>query len=180
MKPVHKYLFKSKRLGFRLWISDDIEIMSAINSDEDVMEFLPGIQSEEQTMAFIERMQKQFVEEGFCYFAVDKLENNELIGFIGLSTQTFEADFTPCIDIGWRLKRQEWHNGYATEGAIRCLTFAFHELKIDRIVAIATVGNVKSQKVMNKIGMRKVKSFNHPKLADNHPLRNCVLYEIEK
>jgi RimJ/RimL family protein N-acetyltransferase len=96
------YLFKSARLGFRNWSDIDVEKMSEINADTEVMEFFPGIQTKIQTIIFIERMKKQLTENSFCYFAVDKLENNQFIGFIGLAEQTFDSDFTPCIDIGWR------------------------------------------------------------------------------
>ncbi|HEY1062098.1 MAG TPA: GNAT family N-acetyltransferase [Daejeonella sp.] len=173
-----KYLFKSERLGFRNWLESDIELMSAINADEKVMEFFPAIASKDQTIEFIEKMQKQFKEKGFCYFAVDKLENNEFIGFIGLSEKLFEAEFTPCIDIGWRLSSEEWNKGYAGEGAKRCLEYANEVLKLEKIVSIAPKINVKSEKVMKKIGMEKVLEFEHPLLINDERLRDCVLYQI--
>lgn len=173
-----KYLFKSERLGFRNWLESDIELMSAINADEKVMEFFPAIASKDQTIEFIEKMQKQFKEKGFCYFAVDKLENNEFIGFIGLSEKLFEAEFTPCIDIGWRLRSEEWNKGYAGEGAKRCLEYANEVLKLEKIVSIAPKINVKSEKVMKKIGMEKVLEFEHPLLINDERLRDCVLYQI--
>ena len=173
-----KYLFKSERLGFRNWLESDIELMSAINADEKVMEFFPAIASKDQTIEFIKKMQKQFTEKGFCYFAVDKLENNEFIGFIGLSEKLFEAEFTPCIDIGWRLSSEEWNKGYAGEGAKRCLEYANEVLKLEKIVSIAPKINVKSEKVMKKIGMEKVLEFEHPLLINDERLRDCVLYQI--
>ena len=122
------YLFKSERLGFRNWRESDQKILAEINSDPVVMHYFPAVKSENETKTFIEKMQKQFSEKGFCYFAVDELEKGELIGFIGLSEQTFESDFTPCIDIGWRLKKEEWNKGFATEGAKGCLDYAFNHL----------------------------------------------------
>ncbi len=100
-----KYIFTSERLGFRNWILSDFDPLHAINSDEKTMEFFPGILTRPQTIEFVKRMQKLFQDKGFCYFAVDKLETNQFIGFIGLSEQTYQADFTPCIDIGWRISR---------------------------------------------------------------------------
>ncbi|MCF8453923.1 MAG: GNAT family N-acetyltransferase [Pedobacter sp.] len=173
-----KYVFKSERLGFRNWLGSDIELMAKINTDEKVMEFFPGIVSKDQTIEFIEKMQKQFTEQGFCYFAVDKLENNEFIGFIGLSEKSFEAEFTPCIDIGWRLSSEEWNKGYATEGAKRCLEYANEVLKLEKIVSIAPKINVKSERVMKKIGMEKFMEFEHPLLINDERLRDCVLYQI--
>jgi RimJ/RimL family protein N-acetyltransferase len=153
-------------------------LLSEINADVRVMEFFPSTQSEAQTIEFIERMQKQFAEKRFCYFAVDKLENGEFIGFIGLSETTFESDFTPCVDLGWRLKVSAWKNGFATEGAKRCLEYAFNELKFEKIIAICPKVNLPSENVMKKTGMQKVKEFIHPKLLNDDRLKECVLYEI--
>jgi RimJ/RimL family protein N-acetyltransferase len=124
-------------------------------------------------------MQKQYGDKGYCYFAVDNLEYDTFIGFIGLSEQNFAADFTPCIDIGWRLAKTAWNKGYASEGAKRCLEYGFEALHLDKIYSIAPVANLKSQQVMEKIGMHKVKTFDHPQLLDNARLRKCVLFVIE-
>ena len=174
------YLFKSDRLGFRNWLASDVDKLAAINADKEVMEFFPSTRTLPETKTFIERMQKQYAEKGYCYFAVDTLEDENLIGFIGLSEQNFAADFTPCIDIGWRLAKAAWNKGYATEGANRCLEFGFDTLNLDKIYAIATESNIKSQQVMKKIGMCKVKTFDHPQLLDNARLRKCLLHEVDK
>ncbi len=175
-----RYLFQSARLGFRNWLKTDIEPMAAMNADPDVMEFFPGTKGYTETVAFIERMQQQLADKGYCYYAVDKLENGEFIGFIGISVQAFEASFTPCIDIGWRLCKQEWNKGYATEGAQRCIDYAFNELNINKLTAIAPKANVKSERIMKKIGMVRVQDFIHPLLQDDERLRDCVLYEIAR
>jgi len=172
------YVFRSERLGFRNWAATDIAPMADINADRKVMEFFPSTRDLEQTKQFIERMQRQYEKRGYCYFAVDKLEDSEFIGFIGLSSQIFEARFTPCIDIGWRLKPEVWGNGYATEGATRCLDFAFRELNLESVKAIAPVENTKSEQVMKKLGMTKLLTFNHPLLNGDPTLEECVLYEI--
>ena len=171
------YIFTSRRLGFRNWKDSDLPLMAEINAHKEVMEFFPGTLSEKETLDFIVRMQKQFAEKGLCYFAVDILDGAKFIGFIGLSEQVFEADFTPCIDIGWRLKKSEWGKGYAVEGAKACLDFAFHQLKIDKVYAVAPAINHRSEIVMKKIGMMKVKTFDHPKLLNDARLKECILYQ---
>ncbi len=173
-----QYLFTSSRLGFRTWVDDDVLFMTDINQDVEVMKYFPCLQSEQETYGFIVRMNLQFVEKGFCYFAVDQLVEKTFIGFIGLSLQTFESDFTPCVDIGWRLKRSVWNMGYATEGAERCIQFAFADLMLDKIYAMCPVFNLPSENVMRKIGMIKVKTFVHPKIPVDSALKECVLYEI--
>ncbi len=131
-----KYIFTSERLGFRNWNLTDIDKMHEINSDEKVMEFFPNILTRRQTEEFIKRMKKQYENKGFCYFAVDKLDNNDFLGFIGLSEQTYQADFTPCVDIGWRIKSSEWNKGFASEGAKKCLDYALNELKLEKVFTI--------------------------------------------
>lgn len=170
------YIFTSKRLGFRNWKNSDINLLYQINTDKNVMEFFPIIPTKKETEDFIKRMQNQFAEKGFCYFAVDILENNEFIGFIGLSKQTFEADFTPCVDIGWRLKKSVWNKGYATEGAKACLNYGFKKLNLKTIYSVAPILNVESQHIMKKIGMKKYSTFLHPKISNISDLKECIIY----
>jgi len=173
-----EYLFKSQRLGFRNWLqSDSIPMYKEINSDDQVMQFFPFKPSRKDTEAFILRMQHQYLKKGFCYFAVDILETNEFIGFIGLSEQHYLKDIGPFVDIGWRLKKSSWNKGYATEGAIACLDYGFSTIGLDHIYSVASEINVKSEQVMKKIGMTKIKTFDHPKLIDTPNLVSCVLYQ---
>jgi RimJ/RimL family protein N-acetyltransferase len=179
MNDTKKYIFESDRLGFRNWDLTDIEKMHEINSDEKVMEYFPTIPTIEQTTDFVKRMRKQFENKGYCYFAVDKLEDGKFIGFIGLSEQTYEADFTPCIDIGWRIKSCEWNRGFASEGAKRCLDYAMNELKLENVYSIAPKINTKSEHIMTKIGLKKQYEFEHSLLTNNDRLKTCVLYKTE-
>ena len=170
------YLFQSARLGVRNWSDADIDPMAAISADEEVMKYFPAVATYDQTAAFIKRMQDEFDERGYCYFAVDELSTNTFIGFIGISWKTFEADFTPCVDIGWRLKPSAWNKGYATEGAIRCLDYAFDALKLAKVYSMAPMINTPSERVMQKAGMIKVGEFEHSLLKDHPELMQCVLY----
>ena len=180
MKVKPMYIFQSDRLGFRGWAEADLPSMAAINHDPAVMEFFPSIQTEEQTLAFIRRMDALLASKGYCYFAVDDLATQEMIGFIGICNQTFSSDFTPCLDIGWRLGRRFWNQGYATEGAKRCLEFAFGEMGLPKISAFAPEINVKSIRVMEKIGLKKVGALIHPALAGDQRLEIFVCYELER
>lgn len=175
-----KYLFKTARLGFREWRENDVEPLVDINSDEEVMAFFPKKPSLEDTRNFVKRMQSSYQRKGFCYFAVDAIEKEEFIGFIGFAEKTFPSDFTPAIDIGWRLKRNVWNRGLATEGAKACLDYGFNHLTLTEIIAITPLLNIQSQRVMEKIGMKKVKNFEHPDLSLYPNLRNCVLFSITK
>lgn len=175
-----RYIFKSERLGFRNWIPSDIEKMILINNDQEVMKYFPALPSKEQTIEFVDRMQKEYAKKNYCYFALDELESKRFIGFIGLCDQTYESDFTPCTDIGWRLCRSFWYKGFATEGAKACLDFANKHLKLPQIYAVSPSINKNSIKVMENIGMSFVKNFDHPGLKYHASLKNCVLYSYKK
>ncbi len=174
------YIIKTNRLGLRNWKDSDIKNATLMNANKDVMEFFPNTWSQLETEAFIKRMQQHFTTHGFCYFAVDILDSNEFIGFIGLSHQNYKTNFTPFVDVGWRLLSKAWGKGYATEGASACLNFAFTSLHLNEIYAIAPALNLKSQKVMQKLGMTVYTHFIHPKIAVENPLKNCVAYRILK
>lgn len=172
------YIFTSERLRFRNWKTSDIDFLFEMNSNKDVMRYFPTTQTREQCEDFINRMQQQFEKNKFCYFATEILETEELIGFIGLSEQAYEADFNPSVDIGWRLHPNFWGKGFATEGAKTCLQYGFNIIKLDEIVSVAPKINTPSIAVMEKIGMKKIKEFEHPFLIDYPNLNPCVLYQI--
>ena len=173
-----KYIFSSSRLGFRNWRDEDLSEMSLLNNDPDVMEHFPSLQDEKTTAAFISRMQTQFNEYQYCYFAVDLIENNEFVGFIGISNQDYGDVLGKFVDIGWRLKKSAWGQGLATEGAKACLKYAKTQFSFNEIYSVATTTNLPSIRVMEKIGMDFQEKFEHPKLIEYPRLKECVLYRI--
>ena len=173
------YTIQTQRLGLRNWKKEDLEAMTAINQDSKVMQFFPNMPDRAATKAYIKRMQTQFAKSQYCYFAAEVLATKEFIGFIGIMYQDYEAAFTPCVDIGWRLKQTAWGKGYATEGAKACLEYAFNQLKIPKIYSVAPLINQPSIAVMKKIGMHQVSTFNHPALKQFPTLETCALYLIE-
>jgi [ribosomal protein S5]-alanine N-acetyltransferase len=172
------YFFESDRLGFRNWIESDIEPFVAMNQDQRVMEFFPALLTRAETLLMVERIKGGIDKNGFGFFAVDLLENDAFIGFIGINYPRFESYFTPCIEIGWRLDPHFWHRGLATEGAKACLNFAFNSLNISKIYAFTPLQNKPSEKVMQRIDMTKEGEFEHPMLIDSL-LRTTHLYSIQ-
>ena len=173
-----KYLFQTNRLGFRVWQPSDLQPFGEINADPETMRFFKNPYSLEETQAMMDRMARMFEEKGYCYFAVDLLENQELIGAIGLGWKTFEADFTPCVDIGWRISKNYWNKGLTTEGAKACLEFA-KRLGIPEVFSYATSANLPSIQIMKKIGMHFSYEFELSELREFPHLKQCTLYHID-
>jgi len=172
--------FESERLRFRRWSEADKLPFAQMNADDEVMKYFPNKLTRAASDAFIGRIEKHFEEFGYGLWAVEVKETGVFIGYIGFYQATFEADFTPCIEIGWRLSRESWNEGYATEGAKACLDYGFKELKFSEVYSFTSVINIKSINVMKKIGLEKVGEFNHPRLEQGNPLRAHVVYKLEK
>lgn len=128
----------------------------------------------------IARLKVHYTEKGYTFFAVDELDSREFIGFIGLIESNFEAFFTPCVEIGWRLKKSVWNKGFATEGANACLRYGFNTFGFSEIFAITAVINKKSARIMQKVGMTQIGIFDHPKVAHEHVLCPHLVYKIER
>lgn len=175
-----KYIFESDRLGFRKWLPSDAEPFASMNADPVVMEFFPKMLTREESDAFITRIEAGFAEYGYDIWAVEEKSSGQFIGFIGFANPRFEAPFMPCIEIGWRLAKEFWNKGYATEGALACLHYGFSELGFTEVLSFTAVTNVRSESVMQKIGMEKIGEFDHPSLDPTSSLYRHVLYSISK
>ena len=172
------YNLTTPRLGLRRWLPSDLEPFAQMNQDPAVREFFPGLLTYDETKEMVESLEHHFDQYGYGFYAMDLLETGEFLGFTGLSHPSLDAWFTPCVEIGWRLKKEAWNRGYATEAALACLRHGWDVLGLSKIYAYTAVLNLRSERVMQKIGMRKAGGFEHPKIAPGHPLRLHVVYEI--
>lgn len=152
--------------------------MAQLNADARVMEFFPSTLTREESDKAVDRIEAALLEQGASFWAVEIPGVTQCAGFIGLSIPDFEAHFTPCIEIGWRLAAEHWGKGYATEGALAALDYGFYDLDLDEIVSFTTPDNLPSRRVMEKIGMthNPADNFVHPNFAPDDPMRNLVLY----
>jgi len=168
----------AERLILRRWREEDREPFARMNSDSSVMEFFPALLTRSESDALVDRIEAHFATHGFGVWATELKATGEFIGFVGLWTPSFEAHFTPCVEIGWRLAAPHWGQGLATEGARAAVAQAFGELGLKELVSFTSVGNVRSRRVMEKIGMTHdaADDFNHPDLPEGHWLRRHVLY----
>ncbi len=164
----------------RRWRETDCEPFAALNADPRVMEFFPACPTRDESDAMVSRIEQGFEKNNFGLWAVEVPEVASFIGFIGLSIPRFEAHFTPCVEIGWRLAFEHWGKGFATEGAGATLRFAFETLKLPEVVSMTAHQNVRSWHVMEKIGMTRTPAddFDHPLLPEGHTLTPHVLYRV--
>lgn len=174
------YQFESDRLGFRLWNAEDGVPFARMNANNNVMQYFLNVLSKEKSDKFIGNIMNHFEEHGYGLWAVELKATHEFIGFIGFYTATFEADFTPCVEIGWRLDERCWNKGYATEGAMRCVEYGFNVLGLNEIYSFTSQSNEASINVMKKIGLKEQGSFLHPNIEADNQLRLHVLYKMDK
>jgi RimJ/RimL family protein N-acetyltransferase len=172
---------QTRRLHLRLWRDEDLPAFAAINADPEVMEHFPKTLDRAESDAQAARIREHFVRHGFGLWAAEVPGIAPFIGFVGLSIPTFEATFTPCVEVGWRLARQHWGQGYAIEAARASLDYGFGQLGLAEIVSFTVPANRRSQAVMLRIGMSSDPrdDFDHPLLPEGHPLRRHVLYWIK-
>ena len=173
-------MLQTPRLLLRTWQESDREPFQRINADPRVMEFFAAPLSPVESDRLIDRIQAHIAQHRFGFFAAELRATGEFIGFVGISHVPFEAHFTPCVEIGWRLAAAYWNRGLATEGARRCLRYAFQELALPEVVAFTAPANLRSRRVMEKLGMSRspADDFQHPLLPQGHPLRPHVLYRV--
>lgn len=173
-------IIETPRLIIRNWQECDFEAFAAMNADPEVMFHFPSCLTEQESRKFFERLKSIFEEYGHTFYACERKDRGECIGFIGTAPVFFEAPFTPATEIGWRLSRAHWGQGFATEGALAVLRHAFHTLKLSEIVSFTVVNNRASRRVMEKIGLTHNSNddFDHPRLELSSPLLRHVLYRI--
>ncbi len=173
-------MLETERLILRQWKENDYRPFIHMGLDPEVMQYFPNLLTPEESIHFIKQTTNIIEENNWGLWAVELKENHEFIGFIGLINQPTQFDFSPCIEISWRLAKAFWGKGYAREGAQIVLEYAFNTLNLNKVVSFTATINQPSEAVMKKLGMRKVKIFNHPKLPTKHHLTKHVLYEIFK
>jgi RimJ/RimL family protein N-acetyltransferase len=172
-------IIETERLILRQWRDSDLMSMAKINADHRVMEHFPAVKTFDETQQFINGNRALFKEVGFCFYATELKGTQELIGFVGIAPVS-EMPCGNAIEIGWRLGAQFWGQGYATEAARAVIDYAFNILNIKELVSFTATTNKKSESLMQRLGfIRSQKDdFDHPRIADGHPLRRHIFYRL--
>jgi RimJ/RimL family protein N-acetyltransferase len=170
------------RLILRKWRESDREPFARMNCDPEVMEYFPALLSREESDALVDRAEAHLEQHGFGPWAAELRESRQFIGYVSLFIPQFEAAFTPCVEIGWRLARAHWGKGLAIEGARALVRHGFEILRLPELVSFTVPANLRSLRVMEKVGMTHdpLDDFDHPSIPADHPLQRHVLYRLKR
>lgn len=172
---------RTKRLVLRPWRDDDLAPFARMTADPRVQEHFPGPMTPDESAALAARIRADLDAWGFGLWAVETPELS-FAGYVGLSRPTFAAPFTPCVEVGWRLAAEAWGRGYATEGARAALAHGFERVGLEEIVSFTVPANVRSRRVMEKLGMSHdpADDFVHPRFPDDPRMGPHVLYRLSR
>ncbi|MDJ0900703.1 MAG: GNAT family N-acetyltransferase [Xenococcus sp. MO_188.B8] len=173
-------MLQTQRLILRDWQSSDLEPFAQMNADAEVMKYFPASLSRQESDRLVERIENHHQIHGFGLWAVEERSTGSFIGSVGLNMPSFQAHFTPTVEVGWRLARPFWGQGYATEGARKAISYGFEIIELSEIVSFTSQLNLRSIAVMKRLGMtyQTADDFDHPRLPSGHPLQRHVLYRL--
>lgn len=172
----------TQRLLLRSWRDPDRHAFARMNADPRVSEFLVRPVRRADSDDMVDRIDRCWRERGFGLWAVERRDSASFIGYVGLWPATFEAHFTPAVEVGWRLAPEHWGNGFATEGATEALRFGFDVLGLPEIVSFTAAANLRSIRVMQRLRMHHdpAGDFDHPAFEPDDPGRRHVLYRLAR
>jgi RimJ/RimL family protein N-acetyltransferase len=175
-------LIRTSRLLLRGWRDDDRDGFAAMNRDPRVMEFFVRPLTLQESNAFLDRIRDCWTHSRYGLWAVERSDLGCFIGYVGLWPATFEARFTPAVEVGWRLAASHWGHGFATEAARQALRFGFDMVGLEEIVSFTAAGNLRSRRVMQRLGMQwdPADDFDHPWVPNGHRLQPHVLYRLSR
>ena len=172
---------ETERLVLRQWVDSDLQAFAEMNADPQVMEFFPSTKSPEESAASAGRIRAQIEERGWGLWAAQLKETGEFIGFVGLQPVPDDLPPAPAVEIGWRLAVSYWGRGLATEAARSVVDYAFGVLGLDEIVSFTAEVNMRSRRVMERLGMEADPiRFEHPRIEPGSVLRTHIVYRLKR
>lgn len=162
----------------RRWRESDRAPFAAMNADPEVMRYFPARLCRAESDAFVDRVEQRFEAQGFALWALEVRGTGEFIGFTGLNPMPDGVPGAGGLEVGWRLARSAWHQGYATEAARTALAVAFTGLGMREVWSLTAALNTPSEAVMRRLGMRRYATCAHPRVEEGHVLRPHVVYRI--
>ena len=165
-----------EQVTLRQWRDSDLEPYAAMNADAEVMRYFPARFTYDQSKSSLERQRTLIEQRGWGLWALDV--DGLFAGSTGLAIPVFEAPFMPCVEVGWRLRREYWGRGIAYRGALHALDYGFSILKLAEIVSFTALANAPSRRLMERLGFVRdaTSDFDHPSIPEGHQLRQHVFY----
>jgi len=147
------------RLRLEPFTDSHVNGLNALNGDPEVMRYISARPERlEETIAIVQRVKQRWIDFGYSWWSFIDQASGELVGAGCLQNLRREATPAPdpaCpLEIGWRLRRDRWGQGLATEAARRIASFAFDELQAEELYAVCDPANTASANVMKRLGMR--------------------------
>lgn len=175
-------VLESERYRLRHWRDEDLEPFARMSADPQVMQFLGPLLSRKESDRIANLHRERTSLLGYGFWALELPGEVSFGGFVGLSSPTWEAPFTPCVEVGWRLAPELWGRGLATEAAKAVLRLGFERYGLKEILSFTVPANVRSRRVMERIGMARDPDgdFDHPRVPEGNPLRRHVLYRLSR
>lgn len=174
-------MFETERLIVRDWRDTDRAPFAALNADPEVMRHFPAPLSREKSDAMVDDLIGRHARFGFSLLPIEEKATGDFLGFVGMSRPAFGV-LDGEAEIGWRLSRNAWGKGYASEAARAWLEWFWPRYDEPRVIAFTATSNIPSQKVMSRIGMNYLPEldFAHPLVPDDSPVKDHVVYTIDR
>lgn len=181
-EPMERIELETPRLRLRGWRDADLDSLAQMCGDPLVMRYFPALLSRDECAAMMARCRIHFARHGFGFWALERKDDGRFVGMTGLAWSRLQLAFCPAVEIGWRLAHEYWGQGLAREAAGAALACAFERLRLPQVVAYTSGLNEPSWQLMRALGMQQdpLGDFEHPGLAEGHPLRPHVLYRLQR
>ena len=171
---------RTARLAMRRWRDADRGPFAAMNADPEVMRYFPAPLGRAASDAFVDRAEALFERQGFGLWALEEAATGAFLGFTGLNPMPPGVPGAGGMEVGWRLARHAWHQGFATEAAAAAVGVAFRGAGLAEVWSMTAMLNEPSQAVMRRLGMARWAAFDHPRVPPGHPLRPHVAYRLAR
>jgi RimJ/RimL family protein N-acetyltransferase len=173
-------LVRTDRLLMRRWLESDRAPNAAMNADPEVMRYFPAALDRSASDASVDRIEELFTQKGFGLWALEIAGTAEFIGFTGLNPMPAGVPGAGGMEVGWRLARHAWHQGYASEAARAAVGVAFDGVGLPELWSMTAVSNEPSQAVMRRLGMTPYARFAHPGIDAGHELSPHIVYRLRR
>lgn len=175
-------MIETDRLILRGWRDDDVAPFHAMGNDPEVMRYLGPPMTLDDAQAARDRMNAYLAEHGYCFWAVERKADGAFLGFCGIKPGPEGTPLFGEVEIGWRLRRDAWGQGYAREAAEATIAWAWANIDAPTIAAMTVFANTNSWGLMERLGMRRdhADDFDHPAVPDGSPLKQHLVYRIAR